>query len=152
MASAKFAEYSNAHDELRLLEQLETQHKTSLELAKRDLEYGKTTLADNINLLARISTQLVDLEQRKAELEENCLTFRAEKALCEGQENTFNNEITQHKNAGLNILARRQKNMTDERDVERHIVGAATRAARLQSEINVLREQEIARKQDAVNF
>lgn len=150
--SQLLADYAQVHDERRLLEHLETEHKTTLELAKKDLEYARSTLQENVNLVSRITTQCEELEQRKVELETDIENFRREKDQCKEHSENLNAQIATHKNTGQEVMARRQQNLLNERDAQRRIVDAASRAARLQSEITVLRESEAQQKNDAIQM
>lgn len=145
------SEYSRKNDQRRLLEELETQHKNSLELLKKDLEYTKATLTDNQLFVTRISAQLDDIHARAVELNDDIqrLTSEHERSLAQ-----FTETNTAHANKvqeGYGVILRRQNNVTAERDTQKKIVEAATRAARLQTEISVLRDQEAQKQTDIKN-
>jgi chromosome segregation protein len=144
-------EYAQKHDKRRLLSEIEQQHKTSLELFKKDLEYTKSTFTDNKILVTRLTAQLDDIDKRMAELQDDKLRFSKEYESSLAQYNQAHDEFLKKKLLGQEVIEKRQKHLLDERDGQKKIIEAATRAARLQTEINVLREQDSQRQIDIKN-
>ena len=145
-------EYTSKHEQKRLLEDLERQHQATLELLKKDLDYTKTTLNDNRQLAIRILAQLDDIATHKRELERDRDRFTTEQTLAKAEIATFIKELADKKEAGIGVVERRQKNLSDERDTQRKIVEAATTAARLQAQINGLRELDAQKIVDIKNL
>lgn len=143
--------YSEKHDKKRLLLELENQHKNTLELLKKDLSYTQTTFNDNQLLVTRLHAQLDEIDKRTLELDSDIANFKQEyeKSLEEYQK--AQHQFAEKKLLGQEVIERRQKYVTDERDGQKKIVEAATRAARLQTEITVLREQDQQRSLDIKN-
>lgn len=136
------ADYAEKHDKKRLLTDLETQHKTTLELLKKDIEYTKSTQVDNEILTTRLAAQIDEIEKREAELMGDMEQF--------GQEYTVSNELfnavllehNAQKNLGQTVIEGRHQHIVQEQSCSRKIVEAATKAARLSTEITLLQEQE----------
>ncbi len=146
-----FAEYATKHDEKRLLEELNVQHKSSLELLSKDNEYTKQILADNYHLITRIEQQLGDLGERQKELEKDIATFVEQHRTAEALLIDIDGRFREKKNEGRDVSEARQQNINKERDVQAKILSAATLAARMQAELNALNEQEVQRK-NAVDY
>lgn len=146
------ADYSSIHDQRRLLENLQNQHKTTLELLRKDLDYSKNTLADHRSFLTRIAAQLEDVDQREAELTSDIERFKTEHDLCQAEYGKVVADIAAHQTSGQSVVERRQKNLLDEREIQRRIVEAATKAARLQTEITACRDQEAQKQVDVGNL
>lgn len=144
-------EYAKKHDHKRLLEDLEGQHKTTLELLKKDLEYTKVTMTDNQILVARLTSQLNDIEQRNLELENDIARFTSEHEQSLAQYAGINEKHAAQKQSGHSVVERRQNNLSDEQDTQKKIIESATRAARLQTQIAVLREQDAQKQIDIKN-
>lgn len=147
-----FDEYSKAHEQKRLLFDLENQHKTTIELLKKDLEYTKNTLTDNQIMVSRIDSQLEEIENRKSEIDLENEKYTNEHSHNLKEYERINQLFIDKKDSGQTIINQRLNNLNQERDSQKKIVDAATRAARLQTQITVLREQEQQKQVDLKNL
>ena len=138
--------YSEKHEQKRIIEDLSVQHKSSHDLLAKDLEYTKQTQIDNQNFIARVEQQLADLEQHKEELERDIAKFNEEYLLAKKHLEKINQEITAKKDSGQQVILDRQNNILKERDIQAKILSAATLATRMQAELNALNSQEASRK------
>lgn len=141
-------DYSDKHEQKRILEELSLQHKNSHELLAKDLEYTKQTQTDNQNFIARVEQQLGDLEQRKNELEKEIAEFIEHHRLFSEQLEKINTSIVAKKDNGQHVIVERQNNIVKERDMQAKILGAATLAARMQAELNGLIAEEASRRSE----
>ncbi|HXW52658.1 MAG TPA: AAA family ATPase, partial [Myxococcota bacterium] len=146
------SEYSTKQDRKRWLEEIELQHHSTHELLKKDLEYKNATQSDNLQLVTRINAQLDEIEARKLELCRDIDKFQVEHAATIDQFTGLNVLLTTKKEAGISVVEARQKNMLDERETQRNIVNSASLAARLQAEINGIRELDAQRVKDIKNL
>jgi chromosome segregation protein len=144
-------EYSEKHEQKRLLEDLGLQHKNSEDLLNKDLEYTKQTLADNQNFITRVELQLGDLAERKTELEQNIAQCNEQHRLASEQLLAINQHIAAKKDNGQQVILDRQNNLLKERDLQAKILSAATLAARMQAELNALVSQEALRKSELLS-
>ncbi len=144
-------EYSEKHEQKRLLEDLASQHKNSEDLFLKDLEYTKQTLLDNQNFITRVEQQLGDLAERKNELERDIAQFNEQHRASSQQLLEISQLIASKKDNGQRVILERQNNLLRERDIQAKILSAATLAARMQAELNALVAQESMRRSELVN-
>jgi chromosome segregation protein len=145
-------EYAKKHDQKRLLEELKNQHNSSLELLKKDLEYTKATFNDNQILVTRITSQLDDIEKVTLDLETEIKNLETEYELCHKQLLKVEDDLKQKKLTGQSVIEKRQKNLNDEREMQKKLLESATTAARLQTEIAALKKQDLQQQNDIKNI
>lgn len=141
-------EYSSKHEQKRLLDNLETQHKNTLELLKKDLEYTKATLRDNLALLTRTEAQLDEIDKRTQEITEDITRLKLEHDDCQKVFASITEELRQKQSLGQTVVEKRQNIMNDERNLQKRLMDDATNAARLSAQIQSHREQEIQKQID----
>lgn len=141
-------EYSQKHEQKRLLDNLEVQHKNTLELLKKDLEYTKATLRDNLALITRTGAQLEDIEKRSLEVTSDIERLKLEHEHSTKLFESVNLELAKEKTSSQEVVEKRKLVFNDERELQRKLMEASTSAARLQAQIQSLREQEAQKKID----
>lgn len=144
-------EYSQKHEQKRLLDNLENQHKNTLELLKKDLEYTKATQRDNLALVSRTEAQLDEIEKRNLEICEDIKRISIELDECQKLYDVVGKELLEKSTSGQTVVQKRQNIINDERSLQKKLMEDATNAARLQVQIQSLREQEIQKKLDLEN-
>lgn len=140
--SKTLQEYSEKHDKKRLLTELEQQHKTTIELLKKDIEYTRSTQVDNEILTTRLAAQIDEIDKREADLMADIEKFSQEYATSNELYDAVVVEHNAQKNLGQTVIEGRQQHIVYEQSCSRKIVEAATKATRFSTEITLLQEQE----------
>lgn len=146
------ADYSQRYNQKRLLEELEQHHKNSLELLKKDQSHAHNNLSDTIAQTRRIAVQLEEIEQRKQELLDDIEKFKIEHDRCQQEYMKAHESWANKQASGQGVIDKRQGNLQLERDTQRQLLEAATKAARLQAEITLFDEAEAQKKIDHKNL
>jgi chromosome segregation protein len=134
--------FSKTEEEKRILENLESQHKNALELLKKDLDYAQKSLADNEQTKSRLEQQIRDLEDRNAESIVEIERFNKESLAIKEEVANVKKNLEREIGQSQGLIELRHAHSSEEKRLQAELVRNAQDAARLQAEIQALKEQE----------
>lgn len=142
--------FSSKNEQKRLLEELINQHKNSLELFKKDLEYNEKTLTSDEVQSTKLLSQMEDIEGKRQELDREIKQFNKQYEEAKEQLDIITRKLDNKKNDGMGVIKSRQDNLASERDLQTRLTNKASEAAQMQAQITGLLSVEEQRKSDLI--